>query len=83
MKGGYVCLSFQPISVIMIDSNQLNKFLMFCSSMNQKGMHDYLNILEWHTFIWSAKTLLKTSNNVHCFAPTSPIFLFKPFEYNF
>ncbi len=44
---------------IMIDSNQLNKIWMFCSSINQKGMHDYLNIPEWHTFIWSAKTRLK------------------------
>jgi len=26
MKRGYECLGFQPISVIMIDSNQLNKF---------------------------------------------------------
>jgi hypothetical protein len=26
MKGGHVCLSFQPICVIMIDSNQLNNF---------------------------------------------------------
>jgi hypothetical protein len=26
MKGGYVCLSFQSISVLMNDLNQLNKF---------------------------------------------------------
>jgi hypothetical protein len=32
---------------------------------------DYLDILEWHTFIWSAKPLLKTSNKVLFFAPTS------------
>jgi hypothetical protein len=38
MKGGYVCLSFQRINVIMNDSNQLNKFWMSCSSINQKGM---------------------------------------------
>jgi len=25
MKGGYVCLDFQPISVIVNDSNQLKK----------------------------------------------------------
>jgi hypothetical protein len=59
MKGGYVCSSFQLINVIMIDSNQLNKFWMSCSSINQKGMHDYLDILELLTFICSAKTLLK------------------------
>jgi hypothetical protein len=41
------------------DSNQLNKFWMSCSSINQKGMRDYLNIQEWHTFIWSVKTLLR------------------------
>jgi hypothetical protein len=64
MKRGYECLGFQPISVIMIDSNQLNFFLMSCSSINQKGMHDYLNIPKWHIFICSAKTLLKKSNNV-------------------
>jgi hypothetical protein len=64
MKGGYVCLGFQPISVIMNYSNQLNKFWMSFSSLNQKGILDYIDILEWHTFIWSAKTLLKTSNNV-------------------
>jgi hypothetical protein len=44
MKGGYVSLSFQPISVLMNYSNQLNKFWMYCSSINQKGMQDYLNI---------------------------------------
>jgi hypothetical protein len=44
MKGWYVCLSFQPIIVIMIDSNELKKFLMFCSSINQKGMYEYLDI---------------------------------------
>jgi hypothetical protein len=83
MKGGYVCLNFQPISVIMIYSNQLNKFWMFYSSINRKGMHDYLDIPKWHTFIWNAKTLLKKSNNVHFFAPTSPIVLSKPFECKF
>jgi hypothetical protein len=44
MKGGYVCLGFQPISVIMNDSNQLNKFWMSYSSINQKGMQYYLDI---------------------------------------
>jgi len=34
MKGGYVCLSFQPIDVKKIDSNQLNKFWMSYSSIN-------------------------------------------------
>jgi hypothetical protein len=38
MKGGYVYLCFQPISVIMDNSNQLNKFWMSYSSINQKGM---------------------------------------------
>jgi hypothetical protein len=32
---------------------------MFYSNINQKGMQDYLDIPKWHTFIWSAKTLLK------------------------
>jgi hypothetical protein len=45
MKGGYVYLSFQPINVIMNDSNQLNKFWMSYSNINQKGMQDYLNNL--------------------------------------
>ncbi len=40
---GYVCLGFQPKSVIMNDSNQLNKIRMSYSSINQKGMQDYLN----------------------------------------
>jgi hypothetical protein len=44
MKVGYVCLGFQPISVIMNDSNQLNKFWMSYSSINQKGMQYYLDI---------------------------------------
>jgi hypothetical protein len=66
MKGGYVCLGFQSINVVMNDSNQLNKFWMSCSNINQKGMHGYFDIPKWHTFIWSAKTLLKTLNNV-CF----------------
>jgi hypothetical protein len=38
MKGGYVCLGFQPISVIMNDSNQLNNFWISSSSINEKGM---------------------------------------------
>jgi hypothetical protein len=38
MKGGYVCLSFQLISVITNDSNQLNKVWMSYSNINQKGM---------------------------------------------
>jgi hypothetical protein len=46
MKGGYECLGFQPIDVIMNDSNQLNKFLMSYSNINQKGMYDYFDILE-------------------------------------
>jgi len=64
MRGGYVCLSFQPISVIMNDSNQLNKFLMSCSIINQKGMHDYMTFPKWPTLIWNAKTLLKILNNI-------------------
>jgi hypothetical protein len=42
MKRGYVCLGSQTINVIMNDSNKLYKFLMSCSSINQKGMHDYM-----------------------------------------
>jgi hypothetical protein len=34
MKGGYVCLNFQLINVIINDSNQMNKFWMSCSSIN-------------------------------------------------
>jgi hypothetical protein len=34
MKGGYVCLSFQPISVIMNGSDQLNKFWMSYLGIN-------------------------------------------------
>jgi hypothetical protein len=59
MKGGYLCLDFQPINVIMNHSNQLNKFWMLLSNINQKGMQEYLDILKWHTFIWNAKTRLK------------------------
>ncbi len=62
MKRGYVCLVFQPLSVVMHDSNQLNKFWMSCSSINQKRLQEYKTILEWHSFIWSAKNLLKTWN---------------------
>jgi hypothetical protein len=60
MKEGYVCLGFQPMNVIMNDSNQLIFFLMSYSSINQKGMQDYLDIPKWHTFTLSAKTPLKT-----------------------
>jgi hypothetical protein len=59
MKGGYVCLIFQQINVKKIDSNQLNKFWMSYSNINQKGMQDYFDIPKWHTFIWNANTLLK------------------------
>jgi len=47
MKEGYVCLSFQPVSVIMSDVNQLNKFWMFCLSINQKRMQDYKTFPKW------------------------------------
>jgi hypothetical protein len=67
----------------MNDSNQFNKFWISCSSINQKGIQDYLDIPKWHTFIWSAKTLLKTSNNVLFFAPTSLILLSNPLECKF
>jgi hypothetical protein len=33
------------------DSNKLNKFWMSCPNIKQKRMQDYLDILEWHTFI--------------------------------
>jgi hypothetical protein len=36
MKKGFVCISFQPINVIMNDSNQLNEFWMSCSSIIKK-----------------------------------------------
>jgi len=36
MEGGYVCLGFQSINVIMNDLNQLNKFWMSYSNINQK-----------------------------------------------
>jgi hypothetical protein len=44
MKGGYACLSFQLINVIMIESNQLNQFWMSYSNINQKRMQDDLDI---------------------------------------
>jgi hypothetical protein len=40
MNAGYVCLSFQAISVTMNDLNQLNTFWMSYSSINQKGIQD-------------------------------------------
>jgi hypothetical protein len=51
MKGGYVCLGFELISVIINDSNQLSKFWMSCLSINQKRMHDYKTFKKWHAFI--------------------------------
>jgi hypothetical protein len=36
MKGGYVCLGFQLISVIINDSNQFNQIWMSCLSINKK-----------------------------------------------
>jgi hypothetical protein len=81
MKEEYVCLGFQPINVIMNESNQLNNFSMSCSNINQKGMQNYFDISKWHTFIWSAKTLLKiSSQNI---TPTFPIYLSKPLECKF
>ncbi len=58
-------------------------FLMSYSSINKKGIQDYFDIPKWHTFIWSAKTLLKTSNIISIFAPTSPILLSKLLECKF
>ncbi len=49
MKRGYVCLSFQPISGIMNYSNQLNFFLMSCSSIKKNvGLHDIFKITYSH-----------------------------------
>jgi hypothetical protein len=56
---------------------------MSCSSINQKGMQDYFDNLKWHTFIWSAKTLIKTSNNFLFFASMSLLFLSKPSKCKF
>jgi hypothetical protein len=39
MKGGYAGLGFQRINFIVNDSNQLNKFWISCSSINQKGTY--------------------------------------------
>jgi hypothetical protein len=83
MKGGYVYLGFQPTNVIMNDSNQLNFIWMPYSNINKKGMQDYFHISKWYTFIWSAKTLLETSNIVLIFAPTSPILILNPLECKF
>jgi hypothetical protein len=55
---------------------------MSYSSINQKGMQDYVDILEWHTFIWSAKNLLKISIYVFFFTCMS-LFLSKPLECKF
>jgi hypothetical protein len=83
MKWGYVCLGFQPINVIMIDSNQLNKFWMSYSSINQKGMQDYVDNSKWHTFIWSAKTLLKIYNYVFFLHPHFLYFFLNLWNVNF
>ncbi len=84
-KGGYVCLSFQPINIIMNDLNQLNCFWISCSSINQKRIHDYFDIPKWHNSIWSAKTILKNQimSFFGFFAPPSFIFLSKPLECRF
>jgi len=74
---GICVFKLQLINVIMNDSNQLNFFWMSYSNINQKGI---LKHPEWHNFTWSAKTLLKTSNNVPFFTPMSLIFLFKPLD---
>jgi hypothetical protein len=74
MKEGYICLVFQPINVMMNDINEFNKFCMFYSNINKKGMQDYLNISKWHTFIGGVKILLKTLNNGFLFG--HPCFLY-------
>jgi hypothetical protein len=83
---GDMYLGFQPLSVIMHDSNQLNKFWMSFSNIKSIKMQEYKIILEWHSFFWSAKNVLKTSNNVFflhpcllCFFPNlwNVIFLLK------
>jgi hypothetical protein len=56
---------------------------MSCSSINKKGMQDYLDIPKCHIFIWNAKTLLKKLYNVFFFALTSLIFCSKPLECKF
>jgi len=64
------------------DSNQLNKFWMFCSSITKNECMITKHFDKWHTFIWSAKTLLK-NQVMSFFAPIFPILLSKSFECNF
>jgi len=64
------------------DSNQLNKFWTFCSSITKNECMITKHFDKWHTFIWSAKTLLK-NQIMSFFAPTLPILLSKSFECNF
>jgi hypothetical protein len=59
MKGGYVCLGFQPINVIMNDLNQLNKFWMSCLIINQRRMEDFLNIPKMTYFHLECQNLIK------------------------
>jgi hypothetical protein len=81
MKEGYVCLRFQSINVIMNDSNQLNKFWMVSSSINQKGTHDYLNIPKIAYFHLECQNLIKKNQIMSFFfAPMSPILLSKILE---
>jgi hypothetical protein len=53
---------------------------MSCWSINHKGTQDSKTFLEWQSFIWSAKVLVKTLKNVLVFRSTSPILPPKPLK---
>jgi hypothetical protein len=59
MEGRYVCFGFQSMNVITNDSNQLIFFWMSYSSINQKGMQDYMAFLEWQYFKLECQNLVK------------------------
>jgi hypothetical protein len=80
MKRGYVCVGFQPISVIMNDSNQLNKFWISCSNMKKKRDAKLPRQSKMTYFHLECQNIIKIIKQCPFFAPMSPIFLSKPLE---
>jgi hypothetical protein len=83
MKGGYVFQGFQPISVIMNDSNQSNKVWMSYSSIkiNVGLIFRYFRMMTY--FHLECQNPIKNIKWCYSFAPKSFILLSKPLEYNF
>jgi hypothetical protein len=83
MKGGYVCLDFQPISVIVNNSNQLKTKFNVIFKYKPKKNARLQNILRITYFHLECQNRIETSNIVLFLDPCLLYFFPNLFECNF